>query len=236
MIPLGECGGADLDQLDRIPPDTLSTPKAQAIIYSSARPAQTAPLLQLPTHILVQIAVHLLGDPDANTSCKDKPEPPDSRANDDILPWDAKPGTSVRLLPTANIDHFLAFTRSSVLLRHLDVPSAYWRMMTTHQVQRWRLTMLNRWRANPTGVGSASNLWIALDEEVVDPIERIIKDFESRRRLVSSDTDEDHTVDPVPSASDVFHWWAYDPTWRSKRRVWSCVVHACATARDADWW
>ena len=35
----------------------------------------------------------------------------------------------------------------------------------------WMSDIMKRWRANPTGVGSASQLWIALDEEFMVPLQ-----------------------------------------------------------------
>ena len=37
--------------------------------------------------------------------------------------------------------------------------------------ERWMSEIMKRWRANPTGVGSASQLWIALDEEFMVPLQ-----------------------------------------------------------------
>lgn len=38
----------------------------------------------------------------------------------------------------------------------------------------------------------------------------------------------------VASSRDVFFWWMFSPAWRSRRRVWRCVVSGCAKARDAN--
>jgi hypothetical protein len=124
--------------------------------------------------------------------------------------------------------------------------------MTLHSLHRWKLDLLARWRANPTGVGSASQLWIALDEDFVGPVEEAVvrTNFATRRgdgpcmdgRLNDRGVLHDlggggvNEEGSEVSARDVFMWWRYGHGWRSRRRVWYCVVHATTTARDADWW
>jgi hypothetical protein len=118
-----------------------------------------------------------------------------------------------------------------------------------------------RWRASPTGVGSAAQLWIALDEEFIAPLEGVLASTEigGTRSLLGQLGSVDDTEEmeigriegneggeangsgladtpPVLTAREVFLWWTYSPAWRSRKRVWYCVVHASATARDADWW
>jgi hypothetical protein len=159
----------------------------------------------MPPHILTQIALHLLGD---------------------TLPDPApKSDHQTKLLPEESIIDLLSLTRTCSHLRDIHIASHVWHTVVLHQVLRFKLALLARWRANPTGVGSASNLFIALDEDFAVPVEKALADG----RFVREDGQG-------WTAQDVLHWWMYDPAWRSRRRVWTCVVHACATARDADWW
>jgi len=120
---------------------------------------------------------------------------------------------------------------------------------------------MKRWRANPTGVGSAAQLWVALDEEFIAPLKDILsgtvpchnthsahsamglcreeKDQlgESTEELgITGNGANGSNDESKPTPRDIFMWWTYSPAWRSRRRVWYAVVHATATARDADWW
>ena len=113
-----------------------------------------------------------------------------------------------------------------------------------------------RWRANPTGVGSASQLWIASEEEFIAPLEAVLAlaqtqtlmdeprsrhcdkgmELEEKKAIVARQFAIMSTAASTLTARDIFMWWTYSPAWRSRRRIWHCVVHASATARDADWW
>lgn len=195
--------------MDHACPVTIATPKADRVDLV-ARPKQSARLLELPSHILCQIALELLGDPCLSSQCVEQVHL-----------------SKTKLVAEVDIANFLSFTRTCTQLRSLDMPSALWRLLTLHSVHHWKLSLLSRWRANPTGVGSASNLWIGLDEDFVMPIEKALSDAKYAFTEVN--------VDGF-GTRDVFQWWMYDHGWRSRRRVWHSVVHACATARDADWW
>lgn len=161
-------------------------------------------MLALPSHILTQIALDVLENP---------------REEEDDLPM-----SKTKLIPESSVEDFLSFTRTCYTLNQIDVPTNIWGLLISHSIHRWKLGLLARWRANPTGVGSISQLNINLDAEFVVPVELFVSD------LLSNDEDSGLTV------RDVFYWWTFDPAWRSRRRVWYCIVHACATARDADWW
>ena len=110
---------------------------------------------------------------------------------------------------------------------------------------------MQRWRANPSGVGSANQLWLALDEAFLEPVKLALDRVpKMMRSALQGDTEgmdisfmegrggpEGSVVELERYTSrDVFYWWKYGDEWRSRRRVWHCVVHGCATARDADWW
>ena len=103
-------------------------------------------------------------------------------------------------------------------------------------VDRFRDDLVARWRANPSGTGGVGQVWIALEEAFMVPVKGALKRVETatQRRSNCSIWDEEDVVGL--SARDVLYWWLYSDAWRSRRRVWSCAVHAAGTARDADWW
>lgn len=163
------------------------------------RPKQMSSLLSLPTHILIQIAYHLLAD-----------LPPNTLESDSII------NRVHHLLPPSAPNDLLALLRSCAEMRYLDIPPVIWKLLVLEAIARYTASLLKRWRANPTGVGTASNLCLALDEAFTEPLRVALSlSFPAR---------------------EVWRWWTYDEKWRSRRRVWYCVVHACSTARDADRW
>lgn len=164
---------------------------------------------------------------------------------------DAK-NNKAKLCSPNSIADVLALTRTCAQLRQLQIPSDAWRLMTLHSLHRWKVDLLARWRANPMGVGSASQLWVALDDDFVAPVEAAVvrtrfagrgaDQAEKRQMMRAEDDGIADWMDSMgqewseASARDVFMWWRYGEGWRSRRRVWYCVVHATTTARDADWW
>ncbi|OCF30653.1 hypothetical protein I316_07701 [Kwoniella heveanensis BCC8398] len=58
-------------------------------------------------------------------------------------------------------DHLEATCSSFYHGLALDLPSWIWDLLTLDSVRRYRCDLLKRWRANPSGVGSASCLWSA---------------------------------------------------------------------------
>lgn len=195
--------------MDHITPVHIPPPKVSALPVLD-RPKQTSKLLNLPSHILSQIAFEFLGNPPLDSASVEKVQ-----------------SGKTKLASEETISQFLAFTRTCSQTRQLDLPSSLWRLLALHHAHHWKLAMLSRWRANPTGVGSASTLWISLDEDFATPLEKALSEV----KYPFTEGNKDGY-----GARDVFQWWMYDPGWRSRRRIWHSVVHACATARDADWW
>jgi hypothetical protein len=199
-----------------------------SVLTKARRPAQDSQFLKLPDHIHLQILLQLLENPDLATH-----DPSRSKSGQ------AQP---YKLLRPDGIADYLSLLNTCWDLRSLPLPLHLWEVLIRNSVSAWRLDVLRRWRANPTGVGSASQLSLALDEHFVNPIERAIANIpRSKTSVLASaypgeDEGEADGVVPGYTARDVWTWWMYDQRWRSRRRVWHCVVHACATARDADWW
>jgi hypothetical protein len=202
----------------------VPTPRAP---IQAQRPAQGSPFLKLPDHIHIQILLQLLDNPDL------APHDPSRSKSGQVQAY--------KLLRADGINDFLSLLKTCWDLRSLALPQHLWERFIRNSVSAWRLDVLRRWRANPTGVGSASQLSLALDEHFVNPIERAIANIPRNKTsvLTSACAREEGDGDDVVAgytARDVWTWWMYDERWRSRRRVWHCVVHACATARDADWW
>ena len=109
--------------------------------------------------------------------------------------------------------HSLLCTCSA--LRHLDLPSSIWRLWIFSSVARFTSSLISRWRANPGSLSSTNDVLSALDEVFADPIRHALARHGYR---------------------EVWDWWSYSLAWRSRRRVWYCMIHACSAARDADWW
>jgi hypothetical protein len=194
------------------------------------RPAQNSLFLRLPDHIHIQILLQLLDNPDIapHDTSKSKSE------TSQVQPY--------KLLRPGGVTDFLSLLNTCWDLRSLALPRNLWEVLIRDSVSAWMLDVLRRWRANPTGVGSASQLSLALDEHFVNLIERAIANIPRSETSVlaiacgGEDEGPGDGVVPEYTARDVWTWWMYDERWRSRRRVWHCVVHACATARDADWW
>ncbi len=182
-------------------PDAIGEPIPPRHPRTVEQPDQTNHLTTLPPHILSQIALQLLDEPS----------------------FDRLDPTAItirihNLIPDDSICDFHNLLRTCTTLKYLDLPSSVWKLLTLDSVARFTSSLLTRWRANPVGVGTASNLWIALDEAFFEPI---------KIEFVNPDG---------VSMRDVWEWWSYSDGWRSRRRKWYCMIHACSTARDADWW
>lgn len=201
-------------QCDLTAPTELDNP----LIYSLSLPAhqnsikrepQTSLLPYMPPHVLSSIAGNLL-----------------------------EPSGPIDHKPAKQLDDLLAFCRSCTSFRALDLPEQTWRQLTLDAVNRYRNEQCQRWRANPSGVGGVTQVWIAIDKHVVEPVEVALKRAEHDHRSISMMSLFDDSLDDVArlSARDVLYWWLYSDAWRSRRRVWHSVVHACAAACNADWW
>ncbi|WVQ74735.1 hypothetical protein IAR50_004340 [Cryptococcus sp. DSM 104548] len=131
-----------------------------------------------------------------------------------------------RYLPKAarsvRLHDFLSLARACSDFWHYPLPSNIWATLVIDDVRRWKVTTFSRWRANPSGVGSALHLSNALEASFFLPILQALR--------VSQEEEAEW------KAKDVWAWWRFGTGWRNRRRVWYCVVHGCATARDADWW
>ncbi|ODN80182.1 hypothetical protein L198_07838 [Cryptococcus wingfieldii CBS 7118] len=171
------------------------------------RPLQTSILTTLPYTIIYSIFLSSLENPDLP----------------DVSQLTSSPTKTLpKLLNPSAINDFLSLARTCSDLWHYPLSSNIWALLVLDDVRRWKVTTLSRWRANPSGVGSALHLSDALDASFVDPI---IKSLGASREEGAE-----------WKAKDVWSWWKFGNGWKSRRRVWYCVVHGCATARDADWW
>ena len=210
-------------QADRHSPLDLGAPVPLAI-GNGPRPRQTSALALLPQVIQLEIIAQLLSQPGEASG---SPTGSDSKSS------------LAKLLPEDDVNSFIALTQTCAAFRHLEVPSSTWETLILDNVRRWTLSLLNRWRANPSGVGSASQLWIALNEDFEEPVKVALASARERRgygQPGEGEDGQDGDQKPGYRVRDVWTWWAYNDAWRSRRRVWYCVVHGCATARDADWW
>ncbi|WVQ99826.1 hypothetical protein IAU59_006969 [Kwoniella sp. CBS 9459] len=247
------------------------------------RSEQNSRLVSLPSHVLIRICECLLDVSESScahrASSKAKAtHESDMNDNDQGQHRTLETPVQLDLIPLMNpnsIQSFFSFVRScSDLYLNLDLPSWIWEALTLDSVRRYRGDLLTRWRANPSGVGSAAMLSSALDESFYFPVLHAIE----RTHLIRSqaqteaqapaqalapvdegDIDVGHeeerdaekstnagktknldlgeeSIDSDVDARDIWYWWNYEKGWKSRRRVWWCVVQGCATARDADWW
>jgi hypothetical protein len=183
-----------------VSPEELSRPHPYFLVSNTSRVEQTSSLPKLPDTMLQQIFSLLVDQP---------------------IPTSANKTTCTDL----DILNLLSLMRTCSTLRHFHLPPRIWRLITSDSVKRFSLTLLDRWKANPTGVGSANQIWIALDESFIEPV---TKEFE----ILEASAESPERI----GARDIWAWWSFDEGWRSRRRVWYCAVQGCATARDADWW
>ena len=169
--------------------------------------AQPSPIKLLPSHILTNIAQM-------------------------VLLTDEKQHVN----PSQDLQDLLSLCRTSQSFRQLHLPQSTWSKLVICAVDRFRDDLVARWRANPSGTGGIGQVWIALEEAFMMPVTEALKcaATDTHRRSNCSIWHDEDVVGL--SARDVLYWWIYSEAWRSRRRVWSCAVHAAATARDADWW
>ncbi|KAI9637241.1 uncharacterized protein MKK02DRAFT_43161 [Dioszegia hungarica] len=201
------------------------------------RPRRLHRLSTLPPHILLQIADHLLDSPPALPD----PSPPSQRTTPPPVP-----STQTRA-PHPDLQ---ALLNTSSDLRYIDFPHSFWAKLVRCQVDQYKHQLLHRYTASPTRAISSERLEAVLEEEFSRPVEEALEAALSL--AATSDTMEgaDHdahvglglesglelgVAKPIVTAREVYSWWAFSPAWRSRRRVWRCVVYGCAQARDADW-
>ncbi|WVQ81705.1 hypothetical protein IAT38_003830 [Cryptococcus sp. DSM 104549] len=213
---------------DVISPISVGQPHRSRLPLQSFCPTQTSRLSALPFPILDQIFLALLDEP----SLAPPPNTPSTTSNSS--------SSSSPLLSPSALASFFSLRNTCSELYHFPSPSPLWALITLDSVRRFRIDLLARWRANPTGVGSAAQLWLALESEFWEPVKRALAEAKRIGGDGGGETAEEaegaREVKAQWTAKDVWEWWRFDERWRSRRRVWYCVVHGCATARDADWW
>jgi hypothetical protein len=184
-------------QVDHVSPIAIGRP-SPSLLTSDTLISQDSALLKLPDSVLLHIIDSILEYPS---------------------PQDTEKSTLTHRPPDTSIPTLLTLLQTCTQLRNLILPSSIWKLITLNLIQQFNSSLLERWRASPTGVGSADHSSIALTEHFIEPVEQAFnaagEDYEAR---------------------DVWAWWAHGEGWRSRRRVWYCVIQGCATARDADWW
>lgn len=166
-----------------------------------------SPIKNLPSHIITNIAQLVL--------LEDEEQPID---------------------PAQDLEDLLSLCRASQSFRQLYLPQSTWSRLVVLAVDRFRDDLVQRWRANPSGTGGVGQVWIALEEAFMVPVKEALKRAEEviERRFKFPNWEEEDVVGL--SARDVLYWWLYSDAWRSRRRIWTCAVHASSTARNADWW
>jgi len=232
-------------QLDE--PKRAIVPKIDVI-----RRSQSSSFLKLPSDINLQILSHLISD----LSTVSIPSESEEHEHEiDIATIDkSSNGAANTASHQANQDDrnvSPAFGDMSALLstcsqmRYLDIPPSIWRRCTEADLANWKAGLLHRWKTSASGGVIINQLGHVLEEEFAQAIriafDRISRGKSALRRAdlafsqdVSSITLDQGSAEQY-TARDVFDWWRYGEVWQSRRRVWYCVVHASATARDADW-
>ncbi|RXK38120.1 hypothetical protein M231_04581 [Tremella mesenterica] len=260
---------------------------------SSKRPSQSSSFALLPQTILLEIISYLLPSPTSSEEHDNLRLPQKHDTILDRVTTDSNVSTEKKLkrdqpshlLSPQCLNDLLSLRRTCSAMRYLPLPRAMWEMIILDDVRQWTLGLLRRWKANPSGVGSATQLWIALEEEIEQPVKVVLASVEWSKRsdqvscnpdspagdetnVIRVQSEEKIILESGTSGTgvksvmtwtdkglkdslnefnrksdnsgydleDVWNWWAYSDAWRSRRRIWYCVVHASATARDADWW
>jgi len=170
---------------------------------------QTSTLAKLPSHVVTNVAQVILRD-----------------------------GETQPVNPQQDLNNLLSMCRTSQSFRQLHLPESTWAALAIGAVNRYRDELVQRWRSNPSGRGGIGEVWIALDNMMMQPVKDALAVAEAaaEKRSRVSLWQEDEEEGCGYTARDVLYWWLYSDAWRSRRRVWYCVVHASATARNADWW
>jgi hypothetical protein len=171
---------------------------------------QTGVLGNLPNNILISIATATLGDLHLPSI-------------QDML----DPSADLPVLDKSTIKDLFALLHTCRSLYHLDLPSQLWTTIILSSLHDYRLLLLTCWRANPRGVGSASNLLKTVDHEFAEPLKQAMRDTWGIEHVSGVET---------VTMQDVWRWWMYSDGWRSRRRVWYCVVYGCAVARNSERW
>ncbi|WRT68210.1 uncharacterized protein IL334_005185 [Kwoniella shivajii] len=212
--------GNHLLEDDLISPLTISKPTLimstfnDILLNNQVRPEQSSLMTKLPLPILNRIFHFLLDD---------TPLPSLASCRETERKADTTP-----ILDPISINSFQSVSFTCSELYYISLPSSIWVMLILDSVKSFRNSCLQRWRANPTGVGSASQLWSALEESFDNPIrDAICLAWTDRGEI-----EQEHGWE----MKDVWYWWNYDKSWKNRRRVWRCAIWATATARDADWW
>ncbi|WVQ68258.1 uncharacterized protein L199_006465 [Kwoniella botswanensis] len=223
---------------DLISPLSIPPPTSRLLIapfcnsYNVDRPNQppNCKLLDLPLPILNRIVEHILDEPPIPSSVSSQNVKNQSKSK--FTPF----------LNPQSVNTFLSFSQTCSTLDHLQIPSYVWRTLVEDSVKVYRNGLLQRWRANPTGVGSAMQLWESLEDDFDNSVNKVIQQAIKNNQNQNQDQDRYPSVEGQQGVrsgydmKDVWLWWNYNLQWKSKRRIWKCVVHATATARDADWW
>ncbi|WWD02388.1 hypothetical protein V865_000427 [Kwoniella europaea PYCC6329] len=201
---------------DLISPSWIPPPTSRLLIapfcnsYNVDRPNQppNCKLLDLPLPILNRIIEYILDEP---------PIPPSSNQND-------KNQSKSKFTPFLNpqsVNTFLSFSQKCSTLYHLQIPSYVWRTLVEDSVKVYRNGLLQRWRANPTGVGSAMQLWESLENDFDDSVNKVIQ--QAIKNNQNQDQDRYASVEGEPGVhsgydmKDVWLWWNFN-------------------LQDADWW
>ncbi|WWC90892.1 uncharacterized protein L201_005829 [Kwoniella dendrophila CBS 6074] len=219
------------------------------------RKKQTSNLLKLPISILTSIFQFILDDYAFIPSLEDLAilmidDASSSSSFTSLAKNNHTKKTDLRRMPFLkpnSIETFKAFSHTCLSLYYIDLPSNIWLLLILDSVKSFRNNLLQRWRANPTGVGSALYLWESLENNFDHPVNQAISKvlkYQSNKQQIDLDGDKDQvgvgrfdtSMDMDMNMKDIWFWWNYDKHWKSRRKVWRCVVHATATARDADWW
>lgn len=214
-------------QYDMVSPLQIGRPKARRW-SKTERPRQTCAFVNLPSHVHAQMALHLLGLSETDLSF-----PPYGFDQTTRLLQQQR-----YLLPSDGVKDVLALARSSV---GIDIPLAIWRTMLLDDINKFKLLLLRGWSGAEASGGPARfihPMWSAITEAFSSPVDLAL-DHAQRVRQMGHDNESgvDETAPAVRwDERDVWQWWKYGEGWRSRRRVWYCVVHACATTRHVDWW
>ncbi|WWD18904.1 hypothetical protein CI109_103360 [Kwoniella shandongensis] len=203
-----------------VSPSTIGLPSSsyERPIPTRTQAVQNSPLLNLPPSILTGISLHLIDIPSV------------ARTNDNDISADQLSQSQIRSLT--------ALLLTSKQLYEIYLPSSIWKYMTLSSISHLKYNLLIRWQSTPGGVRDelADQLALVLDEEFAIPVQEALQRAESQSSLDQNVPAALNFSDKKWTTRDVWIWWNSHKGWRSRRRVWECVVNACATARDADWW
>ncbi|WWC71760.1 uncharacterized protein I206_105719 [Kwoniella pini CBS 10737] len=237
--------GNHLIKDDLISPIKIPFPKSQISFksnYQKKRLNQISKLPKLPINLIERIIDFILDEPNYKQILNFINNNPQTQTNKSLIIKLINPNSIKTLFSLfQTCSNFYYYYNFEILSSN-----KIWILLIFDSIKKFNNELIGRWRSNPTGVGSALNLWESLEIDFEIPVKNVIKDLINFQQSQikfdfniksNSFSDDQLTKTKINfDMKDIWIWWNYNLNWKNRRKIWRCVVYATATARDADWW